>query len=127
MFWAPRGLLVRHLSPSQRRQLLADLSTCQNIEDYQIGLFLGDLSVIDPEAVAEFLVDRVRKTTGRGEDKGYAPIPYLWGESSPLRFRESNNFLGVIERLLAWTSEEGQTGAKSFWSPAHFQGGCPNL
>ncbi|MEX2587622.1 MAG: helix-turn-helix domain-containing protein [Actinomycetota bacterium] len=112
---------VRDLSSGQRKRLLTDLSTCQDIDDYQIGLFLGDLSVIDPNAVIEFLVDRVRKTTGRREGKGYIPIPYLWEKSSPLRFRESNNFMGVIERLLVWTLDKGRSGPKSFWSPLIFK------
>ncbi len=74
-----------------------------------------------------FLLIAFVRYTGRHEGKGYAPIPYLWEESSPLRFRESNNFSGVIDRLLVWSSEKGKSGAKSFWSPLYFQGGCRNV
>lgn len=112
---------VQDLSPGQQAHLLARLSDCPEIDDYQIGIFLGTLSVMNPSSVMDFLLKRVdTAATASQRNQKFTPIPYLWDESSPLRFRESADFEGILRRLCEWAVEEAGQARRGFWTPTLF-------
>lgn len=113
-------LKLKDLSPGQIRSLLAELTQCDDIGSYQIGGFLAAVSATDPDAVLQMLRSRVAHAEKKSTDFEYRPVPYEWGVGSPLQFRDSPDFVGVIQQVCDWFAEPHGESHREFWTPLLF-------
>jgi transcriptional regulator with XRE-family HTH domain len=105
------------LSDGQVKRLLDELVSCHDIEGYEIAQFLSELSANDPWAVVELLKRRLDHAETRTDGGDYRPIPYRWGDSSPLLVRQTPDFPAVVVHICDWLSEPAEGWRRSFWAP----------
>ncbi|MCI0634916.1 MAG: helix-turn-helix domain-containing protein [Actinobacteria bacterium] len=87
------------LSTSQRQAMLNQVRNCPDIDDYDITMFLSQLSEDDPEAVLRLLMERVELSEAEHADR-FKALPFRWQKE--LQLRSSPHFQSMLRGIRDW-------------------------
>lgn len=112
---------VVDLDPDQITQILARLVKLVSIDDYNIGNFLRELSVTEPNRVLQLLLDRVERQEAHEGSTGYTPLPHSWDHQPPFRFRETAAYERILRRVRDWTNGNTESWHRRHYGPEIFK------
>lgn len=108
---------IEEAPPSFIPRILEGLVACANLDDYTVSEFLAEISARNPHGVLDLYTARVDRDQ---TVHPYDPLPHHFRGEPPLRFRESENIRGVINRVCDWTLEALDDRHRYFWAPDLF-------
>lgn len=106
---------VSDLSEPQVEAILTQLVKVDSLDDYNIGIFLGNLSAASPEQALKLLMDRIEYRELHEHDNDYKPLPYSFSHGNDLRFHTTPAYEKLLRTVRDWSVVE--TGN---WIRPHF-------
>jgi len=82
-----------------RESILAQLTMCKSIDEYELMSAIGELSRIDPLRVTRFLIARIDRQATR-QELGYDALPHRW--DPPLKVKETGTFARCLIEVREW-------------------------
>jgi len=112
---------VDDLSADHLKRLLGQLVECTSIEDYNIVMFLRELSLAHPDMAVKLFIDRVEHNEAHPDDHEYTPLPYIHHNGPSLRFHDTAAYEKFLRQVRDWTSVKTDNWIRSHYGADLFK------
>ncbi len=112
---------ISDLTAKQIENLLAQLMTCPAIKEYQVEIFLKEVSLAYPFLALQFLINRIEFRAANPNRSDYEPLPLSRGEESQLRFHETPQYEQILRAVRNWCFEKTGNWVFTYFGPRLFK------
>lgn len=112
---------VSDLTAEQIEHILAQLVTCLRIKEYQVEIFLKQVSFAYPFLALQFLINRIEFRAANPILSDYEPLPLSRGEESQLRFHETSQYEQILRAVRNWCFDKTGNWVFTYFGPRLFK------